>query len=101
MATTKEGLVKAKVKEILKDLGAWYCMPMGTGYGHSGIPDFIVCLDGFFLAIETKAGKGTTTALQERELRKIGEAKGIALVVREDDLETLGRDLKMLVRGKG
>lgn len=98
---TPEAKVKAKIKEVLKDLNAWYCMPMGTGYGHSGIPDFIVCLDGFFVAIEAKAGKGTTTALQEREIRRIGEAKGIALVVREENLGTLARDLKLLVRGKG
>ena len=41
---TPEGAVKKRVKEILKDLGAWYAMPMGTGYGHSGVPDFLVCL---------------------------------------------------------
>jgi len=97
---TPEGAVKKRVKEILKDLGAWYAMPMGTGYGHSGVPDFLVCLDGVFIAIETKAGKGTTTALQDREIKRIHEAKGIAIVVREDNLETLARDLKMMIRGR-
>ena len=97
---TPEGLVKKRVKEILKELGAWYAMPMGTGYGHSGIPDFLVCLDGVFIAIETKAGKGTTTALQDREIKRIHEAKGIAIIVREDNLETLARDLKMMLRGR-
>jgi Holliday junction resolvase len=97
---TPEGAVKKRVKEILKELGAWYAMPMGTGYGHSGIPDFLVCLDGVFIAIETKAGKGTTTALQDREIKRIHEAKGIAIIVREDNLETLARDLKMMIRGR-
>lgn len=97
---TPEGAVKKRVKEILKELGAWYAMPMGTGYGHSGVPDFLVCLDGVFIAIETKAGKGTTTALQDREIKRIHEAKGIAIVVREDNLETLARDLKMMIRGR-
>jgi Holliday junction resolvase len=97
---TPEGAVKKSVKEILKELGAWYAMPMGTGYGHSGIPDFLVCLDGVFIAIETKAGKGTTTALQDREIKRIHEAKGIAIIVREDNLETLARDLKMMIRGR-
>ena len=97
---TPEAKVKAKIKEILKELGAWYAMPMGTGYGHSGVPDFLVCLDGVFIAIETKAGKGTTTALQDREIKRIHEAKGIAIVVREDNLETLARDLKMMIRGR-
>jgi hypothetical protein len=97
---TPEGAVKKRVKETLKELGAWYAMPMGTGYGHSGIPDFLVCLDGVFIAIETKAGKGTTTALQDREIKRIHEAKGIAIIVREDNLETLARDLKMMIRGR-
>lgn len=98
---TPEAKVKKRVKEVLHELGAWYAMPMGTGYGRSGVPDFLVCLDGVFIAIEAKAGKGTTTALQERELKRIGEAGGVALVVYEDGLDTLARDLKTFVRGRG
>jgi hypothetical protein len=30
-------------------------MPIGTGYGNSGVPDFLVCHGGEFLAIEAKA----------------------------------------------
>lgn len=98
---TPEAKVKKRIKEVLHELGAWYAMPMGTGYGRSGVPDFLVCLDGVFIAIEAKAGKGTTTALQERELKRIGEAGGVALVVYEDGLDTLARDLKTFVRGRG
>jgi hypothetical protein len=54
-----------------------------------------------FIAIEAKAGKGTTTALQDRELKRIGEAGGIALVVNEEGLDTLARDLKTFVRERG
>ena len=98
---TPEGRTKAQIKKILHELGAWYAMPMGTGYGHSGIPDFLICLNGVFIAIEAKAGKGTTTALQERELKRISEAGGIALVVHEDGLATLARDLKSFIRERG
>lgn len=98
---TPEGRTKKRIKEVLHELGAWYCMPMGTGYGRSGVPDFLVCLDGVFIAIEAKAGKGTTTALQDRELKRIGEAGGIALVVNEEGLDTLARDLKTFVRERG
>jgi hypothetical protein len=87
MASTPEKLVKDKIKKILKAHGAWYAMPMGTGYGNSGVPDFLVCLDGGFLAIEAKAGKGIPTALQEKNLRDIEKAGGRTLIVNETILE--------------
>ena len=95
---TKESLVKKAIKDVLHELGAWYAMPMGTGYGRSGVPDFICCLDGRFVAIEAKANGGKTTALQDREIGRIHEAKGLAIVVDETGLATLARDLKALVR---
>lgn len=87
MASTPESKVKEKIKKILKEHGAWYAMPMGTGYGNSGVPDFLVCLNGEFLAIEAKAGKGVPTALQEKNLRDIGKAGGRTLIINEEALE--------------
>jgi pantoate kinase len=87
MASTPEAKVKEKIKKILKAHGAWYAMPMGTGYGNSGVPDFLVCLNGEFLAIEAKAGKGVPTALQEKNLRDIEKAGGRTLIINEQSLE--------------
>jgi pantoate kinase len=87
MATTPEAKVKAKIKAILKAYKAYYAMPIGTGYGNSGVPDFLVCLNGEFLAIEAKAGRGVPTALQEKNMREIKEAGGRALVINEESLE--------------
>ena len=87
MATTPEALVKKKIKAILKSYRAYYVMPIGTGYGNSGVPDFLVCLNGEFLAIEAKAGRGVPTALQEKNMREIKEAGGRALVINEESLE--------------
>lgn len=101
MAEQPEVKVKKGIKKALMDIDAWYCMPMGTGYGNSGVPDFICCIQGTFVAIEAKAGKNTTTALQDREIRRINEAGGIAIVVYEDGLDTLAKDLTALVRGRG
>lgn len=83
MATTPEGKVKAAVKARLKELGAWFCMPMGTGFGNSGVPDFIVCHQGRFIGIETKApGKlSNTTTLQKMQIEAIRKAGGAAVVV--------------------
>jgi hypothetical protein len=70
-------------------LGAYYTMPVTGGYGTQGVPDFLVCLKGRFIAIETKAGKNTTTALQELNMKKIRDAGGVAIVVREEDVKDL------------
>lgn len=89
MATTPEGKVKKQVRKVLDDLGAYYVMPVTGGYGKQGAPDFLVCLNGSFFGIETKAGKGKLTTLQEINLKKIIEAGGVALVVREVDIPFL------------
>lgn len=89
MAQTPEAKVKAKIKAILKAHGAYYAMPIGTGLGNSGVPDFLVCHNGKFLGIEAKAGKGKTTALQEKNLRDIDRAGGLTLVITEENLAVL------------
>ena len=89
MAQTKEAKVKAKIKAILKSHNIYYAMPIGTGYGNSGIPDFLCCVKGRFLAIEAKAGTGVTTALQDKNLQLIREAGGVTAVIRETNLVEL------------
>jgi pantoate kinase len=87
VAATPEAKVKAKIKKILKDHSVYFAMPIGTGYGSSGVPDFLCCVNGNFLAIEAKAGKGTTTALQDKNIREIKESGGMAVVIAEEQLE--------------
>jgi pantoate kinase len=89
MPATPEAKVKAKIKDLLKAHNAYYVMPIGTGYGNSGVPDFICCVNGQFLAIEAKAGNNKPTALQEKNIRDIRNAGGYAMVVNEDNLEEL------------
>lgn len=78
---TPESKTKNIVKNILDAYGVYYFMPPGVGYGRAGIPDIICCVNGYFLAIECKAGRGKTTALQERELQNIKTAGGVGIVV--------------------
>ena len=89
MAQTPEGRVKAAVKKYLTEQGAWWCMPVGTGWGRSGIPDFLVAWRGRFIAIETKApGKlRNTTTMQDRELSNLNAAGAVAVVI--DDVSQL------------
>lgn len=84
---TPEAHCKKRVRDILDTNGVYHFMPFGAGAGRSGIPDIICCVNGFFLAIECKAGKGKTTALQDRELGRIRTAGGTAIVVHDTDDE--------------
>ncbi len=93
MSMTSEGKVKAAIKKLLKEHGIWFYMPVQNGMGVVGIPDFICCWEGEFLAIETKApGKRKNlTPNQERRIAEIHAAGGRALVV--DDIDQLWRVL--------
>lgn len=82
---TPEAKTKKKVRDILDDAGVYHFNPFGGGYGRAGIPDIIACVNGFFLAIECKAGKGKTTALQDRELKHIRRSCGVTMVVYDND----------------
>ena len=89
---TPEAKVKAKVRAVLKEFGAYYVMPVTGGYGKQGAPDFLICHKGKFIGIECKAGKGVVTALQQKNLNSIEDAGGYALVVNESnvvDVQTL------------
>lgn len=96
MSGTPESKVKAAVVKLLKQYGAYYFYPATHGYGRSGVPDIVCCVKGKFLAIECKAGKGTTTALQDREINAIRTAQGIAAVARETNLDMIEQILKEL-----
>ena len=94
MATTPEGKVKKRAKEHLDTAGAYYFMPATGGFGRSGVPDIVGCFNGVFFAIECKAGKGIPTALQEKNMRDIKAAGGVAMVVNETNFEELKECLK-------
>ena len=88
MAATPESKVKKQVVKVLQEVGAYYFYPVTGGYGRSGVPDVVACLRGRFIGIECKAGRGQTTALQDKNLRDIENAGGISWVVNEVNLPT-------------
>lgn len=96
MAATPEKKVKDKVVSILKDKGAYYFFPATHGFGRSGVPDVVACVNGRFLAIECKAGGNKPTALQEREIKAIRAAGGVAIVVDENSIATVHTYVDML-----
>ena len=54
-------------------------------------------MHGLFVAIECKAGKGKTTALQDRELKRINDARGVTFVINEDNQKTLEIFVKQMM----
>ena len=100
MANTPEAKVKKQIRKILDTTRCYYVMPVGSGFGNSGVPDFLVCHQGTFVGIEANAGKGKTTALQEDNLKRIRDAGGVAVVVNEANIEQLPAMLGDLLKEK-
>ncbi len=81
--TTPEGSVKERVRNLLDFIGAWHFMPAQWGLGRRGIPDFVGVLPGGrMFAIECKADAKRPTELQQRNLERIEQAGGLALIAR-------------------
>ena len=91
---TPEAKVKAKVKKILADMGAYYAMPLGTGFGNSGTPDFLVCFQGAFVGIECKANGNKPTALQLHHMMQIRKAGGRSFLVDETNIDKLREEME-------
>ena len=59
----------------------------GAAYTKAGIPDLLVCQNGFFVAVELKAPNGKPSPLQIHNLKKIDEAGGYAILLYPKDFE--------------
>lgn len=95
--STPEGRIKTKVKRALTERSIYYFMPATGGYGRSGVPDFIVCIRGKFLALECKANGNKPTPLQEREMESICRSGGCAHVINEDNVDSLPATLDAML----
>ena len=90
MTMTPEKKVKLKVTKLLDGFGAYWFYPVASGFGSSGIPDIVACLHGQFIGIECKATpKDQPTALQQKNLTRIKDQGGIAVVINAENIEEL------------
>lgn len=99
MAKTPEKVVKDKVTSVLKAEGVYHFFPATHGYGRSGVPDIVGCVNGRFLGIECKANGNKPTALQVRELESIRRSNGVAVVVDETNWDMLPELIRKLKAG--
>ncbi len=80
MAKGGEAAVKDDVKAYLTSIGAYWFMPVQTGYGRSTL-DFLVCHKGCFYGIETKRpGVIKPSSRQQLVINQIQNADGRAFV---------------------
>lgn len=77
---TEEGKVKAKVKALFKKYGVYYHMPVQNGMGEPTL-DFIACLRGYFISVETKAKGKKPTARQQITMTSMRIAGAFVFVV--------------------
>ena len=76
-----------KVKAYLKEQGCWVLKTFSNGIQREGVPDLLVCCNGYFVAVELKASKGKPSKLQLWNIDRIRDAKGIAIVLYPDQFD--------------
>jgi Holliday junction resolvase len=88
-----------KVKAFLKSQGCWVLKYWGGGqFTKAGIPDLLVCCNGYFLAIELKAPNGKPTPLQLHTIEEIKKAGGKALVLYPKNFDEFKEFIAELVK---
>lgn len=81
---TPEGKVKEKIKQVLREHGAYYHMPVQNGMGKPSL-DFIGCINGRFIAVEAKAERGSLTLRQKATIADMEAAGAFVLVIQGVD----------------
>lgn len=80
MAKQEETKFKEKVATKLKTLkNVWFVKVQQLSI--SGTPDYLMCLNGVFIALELKTDTGKVSKLQEYNLNKIAKCGGISIVL--------------------
>jgi len=81
---TPEGRIKDKVKKVLRKHKVYYHMPVMNGMGSPTL-DFICCVIGSYLAIETKAPGKKPTPRQEMTMEEMRAAGAFIFVIDSDE----------------
>jgi hypothetical protein len=64
-------------------------MPVPTGFGVQGVPDFICSIHGRLVAIETKFGKNGLSKYQIKQMEAITNSGAAHMVINEDNVYAL------------
>lgn len=80
---TSMGIYEAGTPEqhMNSPVNGWFTKIWGGGYQKSGIPDYLMCVNGVFISVETKSSNGKPSELQIKNTKMINAAGGIGLVL--------------------
>jgi len=84
MTKGPESKLKDHVKAYLDERGAYYFMPVQMGFGAATV-DFLCCVQGRFVAIETKIWPRRATPRQLLCLNAVQAAGGVGFVAYDMD----------------
>ena len=100
--STPEGKVKSKVNDALRPIAhLWKFMPVQTGYGIPAL-DYLLCVRGRFIAIETKApGKKLTTRQQHTKAELEAAGAKVFIVDGPDSLRDAVEWINAVASGTG
>ncbi len=85
---------KPQDKKSVPECG-WFLKTWGGGYQKSGIPDLLLCVNGFFISAELKGDTGKPSDLQLKNTAAINGSNGIGLVLYPKGFE----QFKNIVKG--
>lgn len=77
----REKIFETRIKKYIESNGGWQVKFFANKYTKVGIPDILSCINGYFVAVEVKADRGTPSELQLHTIKQIRDAGGFAFVL--------------------
>lgn len=78
----------------------WFTKIWGGGYQKSGIPDLLICANGFFMSVELKAPTGRASELQNMNTARINQSNGIGIILYPDGFNDFQKIMKGVIECK-
>ena len=90
----KEKTFENKVKAFLNDQGVWWLKTWSNGIQREGVPDLLICCNGYFIGVELKNETGYPSELQMWNIHQIRIAGGVAIVLYPQQFEAFKSMIK-------
>lgn len=97
---TPEKKFETQVKAYLKEQSCWILKTWSNGIQRKGIPDLLVCCNGYFLGVELKADNGKASELQKWNINHIRHAGGIAIILYPQQFKAFKAMVQQLKAGR-
>ena len=95
MASEKQ--FENKIKKFLKEQNCYYIKYWGGGqFTKSGVPDLLICCNGYFVAVEVKAENGKPSELQLYNIDEKKKAGGFAMILYPNQFDNFKKFIKLL-----